>query len=254
MRASFTPVDLAGFTRDIASNFRSAMEIAGLEFVVDCTPLPQAVYVDCDMWEKIVLNFLSNAFKFTLDGRVTVSLNAKDDCAVLTVADTGAGIAESEVPHIFERFHRVDGAKGRTYEGTGIGLALVQELVKLHGGSVSVRSRPGEGSAFTVMIPLGSAHLPQDRIGSATAQISTGVLAEAFADEAASWVSQQRLAHPSAYFPAHLEATTGEHPRVLLADDNADMRDYVSRILGRQYELTAVADGRIWSTARTSRR
>jgi PAS domain S-box-containing protein len=244
VRASFRPVDLAGFTRDIASSFRSAIENVGLEFIVDCAPLPRPVYVDCDMWEKIVLNFLSNAFKFTFQGRITVTLNATEDYAVLTVADTGTGLAESEIPHIFERFHRVEGAKGRTYEGTGIGLALIQELVKLHGGSVSVRSRFGEGSAFTVTIPFGSAHLPQDRIGPAPAQLSTGVLAEALEGEALSWASRQRLAHPSDDFSAHLDATTGAHPRVLLADDNADIRDYVSRILGEQYELIAVADGR----------
>ena len=241
--ASFIPVDLASFTRDVASNFRSAMEKAGLEFIVDCPPLPQPAYVDCDAWEKIVLNFLSNAFKFTFEGRITITLNAEDDCAVLTVADTGIGIAESELPHIFERFHRVEGAKGRTYEGTGIGLALVQELLKLHGGSVSVRSVPGEGSAFAVTIPLGSAHLPPDRIASAPAPVSTA-LAEAFAGEALSWTAQQRLAYPSEEVPAELEARAGERPRVLLADDNADMRDYVSRILGLQYELIAAPDGR----------
>jgi PAS domain S-box-containing protein len=242
--ASFTPTDLANFTRYVASNFRSAMEYAGIEFIVDCAPLSQSVYVDCDMWEKIVLNFLSNAFKFTFEGRITLTLNAHDDYAVLTVTDTGIGIAESELPHIFERFHRVEGAKGRTYEGAGIGLALVQELVKLHGGSVSVRSCPGEGSTFTVMIPFGSAHLPQDRIGPVPAQSPTGALAAAFAGEALGWTSSQRLIYPSDDAPSQLEAPAGQRPRVLLAEDNADMRDYVSRILGPHYEVTTVPDGR----------
>ncbi|HSP19958.1 MAG TPA: HAMP domain-containing sensor histidine kinase, partial [Myxococcaceae bacterium] len=165
--ACYQPVDLAALTSDLASNFRSAMESAGLDFAVDCRPLPEPVYVDREMWEKIVLNLLSNAFKFTFEGRVSVRLEARGGSAVLTVADTGTGIPESELPHIFERFHRVEGAKGRTHEGTGIGLALVQELVKLHGGTIEALSRPGGGSTFSVALPFGRAHLPQDRVGSA---------------------------------------------------------------------------------------
>ena len=125
----------------------------------------EPVYVDRDMWEKIVLNLVSNAFKFTLDGRDScVAAGSEAASIVLTVADTGVGIPEGELPHVFERFHRVEGIQGRTHEGTGIGLALVQELARLHGGTVSVVSQPGAGSTFTVTMPAGSAHLPADRI------------------------------------------------------------------------------------------
>ena len=116
------------------------------------------------MWEKIVLNLLSNAFKFTFDGRITVDLRALGDRVELRVADTGVGISEADLPRMFERFHRVKHVRARTHEGTGIGLALVQELARLHGGGVTVSSQEGIGTTFTVTIRTGTSHLPADRI------------------------------------------------------------------------------------------
>ena len=161
------PVDLGAFTAELASGFRSAMDKAGLEFRVDCPPLAGHVYVDRDAWEKIVLNLLSNAFKFTLRGSVSVSLREQAGHAVLAVADTGIGIPEHELSNVFERFHRVEGARGRTQEGTGIGLSLVQQLVMLHAGNVAVESREGHGSTFRVSLPLGTLHVPPEAIGTA---------------------------------------------------------------------------------------
>src|SRR5262249_8520808 len=142
-------------------NFRSLCEKAGLRLNASCPPFPpgETAYVDRDMWEKIVLNLLSNAFKFTLQGEIQVKLEAFNGWATLTVRDTGVGIPANELPHMFERFHRIEHSGGRTQEGTGIGLALVQELVKLHCGNVSVESTAGSGSAFRVTIPLGTQHL-----------------------------------------------------------------------------------------------
>src|SRR5581483_1864540 len=136
VHAIYEPTDLAALTSDIASAFCSAMENAGLRFSVTCEPIHDAVYVDRAMWEKIVLNLLSNAFKFTFEGDVELKLHPAEHAVELVVQDTGTGIPEAELPRIFERFHRVENVRARTYEGTGIGLALVQELVKLHGGSV----------------------------------------------------------------------------------------------------------------------
>jgi len=270
VRANYKPTDLAAFTADLASSFRSATDKAGLRLVVHCPPLPQPVYVDRDMWEKVVLNLISNAFKFTLEGEIEVHLKAAPDgsTAQLTVRDTGTGIPVEEMPRLFERFHRVEGARGRTQEGTGIGLALVQELVKLHGGSISAQSELGRGSAFTVHIPFGSAHLPKERIGVAPAGASTATRAEAYVDEALGWPNfrlpfngsgpldgqgpaashkpvWQRDTLPWVETPANLDG--GEMPargRVLLADDNADMRAYVSRLLSPHFDVEAVSDGR----------
>ncbi|MCC6587982.1 MAG: PAS domain S-box protein [Bryobacterales bacterium] len=241
--ASYTPVDLAALTSDLASNFRSLMEGVGLEFVVECEPLPEPVYVDRDMWEKIVFNLLSNAFKFTLSGGVTVRLEGRGRQAVLTVADTGIGIEQSQLAHVFERFHRVEGAQGRTFEGTGIGLALIQELVKLHGGSVEARSTPGKGSEFTVRVPFGHRHLPAERIGrSPEHHVSTALRADVFVGEAQTWTpAEDRKAAAAA--GGTRESAAPSKPRILIADDNGDMRAHLLRLLGGDYDAQAVGDG-----------
>ncbi|HEY8410148.1 MAG TPA: ATP-binding protein, partial [Pyrinomonadaceae bacterium] len=247
VQASFEATDLATLTSDLASNFRSACERAGIELVVDCPDLHELTYVDPDMWEKIVLNLVSNAFKFTLSGRIEVRLHKSAEQVLLTVRDTGVGIPVEELPKVFERFHRVRVSRGRTQEGSGIGLALVRELVKLHGGTVNVESSFGEGSVFTVSLPRGKDHLPQDRINAARTMTSTALGAAPFVSEALRWLPASAAVDQSAYSVtphATQRETTGEKRcRVLLADDNADMRDYVSRLLSDRYEVDAVADG-----------
>ncbi len=240
VQALYEPVDLAALTIDLASNFRAAMEKAGLQLVVDCPPLSQPVYVDREMWAKVVLNILSNAFKFTLKGQIRVSLRETPDAAELAVIDTGIGIPAEELPRLFERFHRVENSRGRTYEGTGIGLSLMQELVKLHGGSVTVESDPGSGSAFTVRIPFGASHLPSEKVhAQETAMGETSSEAahtRAFIEEAMRWLPQETA-------PAHFPVHDHTRPRVLLVDDNTDMREYVRKLLAASYEVLAVSNG-----------
>ena len=249
-QASYEPTDLAALTRDLASTFRAAMEKAGLAYAVDCAPLHDAVHVDREMWEKIVLNLLSNAFKFTLAGRVTVALRDDGDAALLEVADTGVGVPEEELPRLFERFHRVESSEGRTHEGSGIGLALVQELVKLHGGTIDAASAPGRGTTFRVRIPFGMAHLPEDRLREPISRATALVAANAFVEEALRWLPEQdgaaelhapiaRDALPAA--DRRFAATFGA--RIVLADDNADMRTYLRDLLAPYYLVEAVADG-----------
>ncbi len=253
--AVYQPTDLATWTAELASVFRSAVEKAGLELVVDCPPLSEPVYVDREMWEKIVLNLLSNALKFTYQGSITVSLKPASEGAVqLTISDTGTGIPEEELPHIFERFHRVRGARGRTHEGTGIGLALVYELARLHGGSVGVASLVDAGTTFTVTIPTGSAHLPPDKIGTARTLGSTALGADAYIEEAMRWlpepskteVSTRTTAFPSDVF-VFRAAGNGDNgdarERILIADDNTDMREYLRRLLAEHYEVQVVDNG-----------
>src|SRR5262249_52327160 len=139
-------------------------------------------------WEKIVLNLLSNAFKFTLTGEIKVELRPAGEAVALAISDTGIGIPPEALPQIFERFHRVKGARGRSYEGSGIGLALVQELVKLHGGKVSVQSEIDRGTAFTVKLPRGKEHLPPERIGAERHLSSTGVRSQSYVEEALRWL------------------------------------------------------------------
>ncbi|MDB5962609.1 MAG: sensor histidine kinase [Massilia sp.] len=155
IEAQFTEVDLGAYTADLASNFRSACERAGLNLRVDCAGMPGPMRIDRDMWEKIVLNLLSNAFKFTFAGSIHVQLRPTLEGAELRVADTGVGIGSADLPRVFERFHRVEGQVGRSVEGSGIGLSLVRELVHLLGGQIRVRSEAGRGTEFVVTVPSG---------------------------------------------------------------------------------------------------
>ena len=230
--AVYEAVDLAAVTRDLASTFRSAIERAGLRFEVNCCPLPEPVFVDRDMWEKILLNLLSNAFKFTFAGSITVTLQWSNGEAVLEVGDTGVGIAADELPKLFERFHRIQGQRSRTHEGTGIGLALVRELVLLHGGRIEVGSTVDQGTAFTVRLPAGSRHLPQAAVAREPLQASTAVGAQPFVEEALRWTA-----------PIAAAESDGRRERILLAEDNADMREYVARLLAPTYDVDAVPDG-----------
>ena len=226
--ARYEALDLAALTRDLASSFRSAIEAEGLTFTVDCEELAEPVWVDRDMWEKIVLNLLSNALKFTFAGGITVALRAEGDRARLEVSDTGEGIAASELPRVFEPFHRIEGQRARSIEGSGIGLAVVHELVRMHGGEVTATSELGRGSTFIVRIPRGERRTEHVRDEVPLMPSSPA----AFLGEASSWARGEtsiRVPHARA--------------RILLADDNADMRAYVSGLLGTEWSVTAVADG-----------
>jgi signal transduction histidine kinase len=244
MEAVYEAVDLCTLTEELASVFRSAVETAGIRLTVHCSPLKTPVHVDRQMWEKIVFNLLSNAFKFTFEGEIKVTLSEEEENqVVLAVSDTGTGIPEDELQHLFERFHRVKGARGRSYEGSGIGLALVQELVKLHGGTVSVESELDRGSTFTVTIPAGTAHLLADRLGGARTLASTSLHSDAYVEEVLKWLPVNGQQFETLSTSAQTSDVAEQRPRVLLADDNGDMRDYVRRLLSARYEVETVADG-----------
>ncbi|MEO8905549.1 MAG: ATP-binding protein [Polyangiaceae bacterium] len=236
IEATYEPTDLAALTADLASTFRSAVERAGLALIVDCPPMPEPVFVDRAMWEKVVLNLLSNALKFTFEGSICVQLEAADTFVELRVRDTGTGIPAQEQPRLFERFHRIDGARSRSHEGSGIGLALVHELVQMHFGEIQVLSREHEGSTFSVRVPRGAAHLPAERVRSGNAHPDERPSAQAYVDEAALWSSQTDSEPPPGL-------TTGSRARILVADDNADMRAYLRRLLREHWDVEAVADG-----------
>jgi len=244
LQPGYEPVDLAALTDELASVFRSAMQRAGLSFVVDCCPLPGPAFVDRDMWEKVVLNLLSNALKFTFSGRVTVTLRADGRSAVLRVADTGTGVPTGELPRLFERFHRVQGNRARSSEGSGIGLALSKELVELHGGTITAESAIDVGTTFTVTLPLGRAHLPAEQIVPARAAATVLPAAEPFVTEALRWLPAAACLPGSADRPMRA-GPLGDRMRgrVLVADDNADMRDYLHRLLADQYLVVTTADG-----------
>ncbi|HYC42019.1 MAG TPA: EAL domain-containing protein [Noviherbaspirillum sp.] len=234
--ASFRSVDLAQYTGDLASMFRSVIEKAGIAYVVECEAMPQPVHVDTDLWEKIVLNLISNAFKFTFNGKIEVRLQWQDNGALLTVSDTGVGVPPEHLARLFERFHRVPNSRSRTFEGSGIGLALTQELVKIHGGTITAESVLNQGTTFSVFVPAGTAHLPADQVDARPPAAATAEDVRAFVEEARHWL-------PDANDPVEQRGGDIQPARILLADDNADMRNYVRRLLAQQWEVEAVADG-----------
>ena len=251
MQATFQPTDLSLLTAQLASVFRSAVERAGLKLVIDCPPLPEPVYVDRDMWEKIVLNLLSNALKATFEGQIRVSIAAENNGAVLTIHDTGTGIAEEELTNLFERFRRIEGARRRSHEGSGIGLALVHELVTMHGGTIEVRSKLNDGSEFRVHVPFGRDHLTHGTISrdSSSPLVLQGS-ATAYVQEALGWLPghDQLLKEITGSAdddrPSLDEFQSQNRPVVLLADDNTDMREYVRSLLATRFTVITADNGR----------
>ncbi|MEH0842360.1 PAS domain S-box protein [Micromonospora sp. CPCC 205711] len=220
-------VDVARLTREIAASFAPAIERAGLTFEVDCPRLPRPAYLDRTMWEKIVLNLLSNALKATLSGGIRLRVADDGGWFRLSVTDTGVGIPSDQLPRLFQRFHRVSGPTGRSAEGTGIGLALIRELVHLHDGEISASSTVGTGSTFDVRLPYGAG---ASRVASSAAPAPPVDRSAALAAETA--------------VPAGT-AVTGppDAPRILVVDDNADLRDYVTGLLAGQFRVQTAADG-----------
>lgn len=243
MEANFTPVDIVSITEDLASNFRSAIEKAGMQLTVTSEQITGPVYIDTDMWEKIMLNLLSNAFKYSEAGSINVSIKKVGLTVEVSVKDTGVGIAENEIDKIFERFHRVQNAKGRTQEGTGIGLAMVKELVKLHEGTISVKSKLGEGSEFIVSLPLGSRSTGA-RTEPSQSTTKTVAHSSTYVEEALQWIPEFK--EKSIGVEGDAEGTKKNRLKpytIMLADDNADMRKYVQRLFDSDYDVIVAVDG-----------
>ena len=240
--------DLATLTADLASSFRPTIEKAGMRLVVECDAMPGPVYLDPAMWETIVLNLMSNAFKFTFAGTIAVRLRAVAGAVELSVSDSGVGIAADQLPRLFERFHRVADARSRTHEGSGIGLALVHDLVALHGGRIEVNSAIGNGASFRVTLPMGRA-VAGGAITPSPTQADTNPAARAFLAEADGWSGDPAAAQPAGVVAdadpnAHAIAIAGQaRERILVADDNADMRDYLGRLLRPRWNVDVVGDG-----------
>ena len=227
-------VNVGQLTKDLASSFRSAIESAGIEFDVSIEDAVSPVLLDPEMWEKIVMNLISNSFKYTEAGRISVELVARDATVRLMVSDTGVGIPEEHLGRIFERFYRVNNEGGRSQEGTGIGLAMVKELVLLHKGNVSVESKAGRGSTFMVSLPVIKADQKVDPFHHNGSVRSTSE--KAFVEEALKWNS------PGA--SSAMRTSSGRSkPKVIIADDNADMREYIWRLLSNDFDLIAVNNG-----------
>lgn len=237
--ALFQPTDLAGLTQELAMNFREVIERAGLKLTFKIDGAIPEVYVNRDMWEKIVLNLLSNALKFTQKGKIEITLKARKKAVQLSVRDTGIGIAPRNLTRIFDRFVRIEPTGGRTYEGTGIGLSLVKDLVQIHKGTVKVKSKEGKGSTFTVAIRQGKDHLPPSQLLETRRDVSSSHR-QSYVDEAAGWLPESTTAGKKN------KSTTGANQKfsVMVVDDNADMREYVAGVLSPTYHVIPLENGR----------
>ncbi|POY37325.1 hypothetical protein C3K47_06045 [Solitalea longa] len=236
-KANFVQTDIAAFTENLASNFRSIIENGGLQFKILIEDGIKNVLIDKQMWEKVVFNLLSNAFKFTLHGTITINLYTKKKKLVLEVKDTGVGIPEKELPFMFERFHRVEHTQGRTYEGTGIGLSLIKELIKLHDGTISVKSKFGHGSIFTVSIPIVKGHLATEHLSEFDQNID-----ETFADQFLNEINS--IINQSDNDPVLTFQTSNQAPTILVVDDNADMRRHLQFLLRKDFNVVMASNGK----------
>jgi len=234
-QANFELEDIVEMTRELASNFISILEKAGLDFEIEATSFIQPVYIDKEMWEKIVFNLLSNAFKYTLKGKITLKIYSDNHHAVLEVSDTGIGIGKKELPKIFERFHRSQNAiMGRSFEGTGIGLSLVKEMVNLHGGTIDLTSTEGKGSTFTVKIPFGKKHIKEENIRK-NVLFDNELVRQSFIEDGNSLLLPNTSANNN--------AIDKDRATVLVVDDNADMRQYLVNLINTKYNVITAVNG-----------
>jgi PAS domain S-box-containing protein len=239
MEAVFQPTDIARLTEDIASNFRSLIESAGLKYVVKCKDSGEPVYVSRDLWEKIVSNLISNAFKFTFEGKIEVVIRSNKKHIQLHVRDSGIGISKADTTKIFERFTRIENVKSRSYAGTGIGLTLVRELVHLHGGNIKVKSAPGVGATFVVIIPRGKSHLPAKQIYEFREGYEADSYVTSFVEEAHGWAgaSDQSSHNKQVWTPKAVGKT------ILIVDDHVDMLAYLLELFAGHYEVVLAENG-----------
>ncbi|RIB30861.1 hypothetical protein C2G38_2237965 [Gigaspora rosea] len=245
LKAHYRETNIAKFTLELASDFKGMAKTLNLNYNIDIPnpdefglALGDKIYLDHDLYETIVFNLCSNAFKHTWKGQITVRLyldciNEKKNMVVLEVSDTGVGISESALPNIFQRFYRVESQGSRSHEGTGIGLALVKELITLHGGDITVTSVVNQGTTFKCWFPIGCEHLLIDQIQSFR------------------WMKDNKSETQDSSNNKELDNMnidadeTTEHDRkykVLIVDDNNDMRDYLAELLN-EFDVYRACDG-----------
>ena len=242
LRAAHTP-EINRVVAEVAAQFETAAADRGVALRVSRSPIAAKadLYVDREKFERLLVNLVSNALKFTKKGHIEIATDLRDGAFLLTVSDTGIGIKEDQLPHIFDRFRQADGSESREYAGTGIGLSLVKEIAELHGGQVTVTSQHGEGTTFHVSLPLGRSHLdpasivdPSEVSEPVTARIAMAVVDEGSSDRVGAAAANRDA-------EATFDAT---RPTLLYAEDNPDLRRHVKDLLRRSYNVFLAADGR----------
>jgi adenylate cyclase len=240
MQPHFRPVEIEDFLSQIVESFRPYCERKGLQLQASLTT-PVTVYLDTEKFDKVIYNLLSNAMKFTpKGGRIEVGLEQQDDRCQVHVKDSGIGIREDQLPYLFERFRQAEGSASRSYEGSGLGLALVKRLVELHGGQVQVESVYGTGSTFKVDLPLGKEHLPANCV----TEVKAGVEISRAVVELGDLEARVGEGEAGSEIVPDLETEASDRPLILVVDDNSDLRDYLAQILRNAgYRICAARQG-----------
>lgn len=221
--------DIIGFSKDICHSFSDIAEKKRIQFSISSNIDQLEIYFDRDKIEKIFFNLLSNAFKYTHDeGTVTVNLvydgpseNQTDGTLAIEVKDTGIGIPEDKHGKIFERFFQTDVPDSMVNQGTGIGLAITKEFVKLHNGIITVKSEPDKGTCFTVLLPAQKIYHPATK--AATTPISTDDIESILVEE---------------------HQKSSKKKTILIVEDNEDLRFYLKDNLKGQYHVEEAAHGK----------
>ncbi|MHC5765202.1 MAG: response regulator [Nostoc sp.] len=247
MQPNFHPCDLVEFVSQIVESFRPYCEKKKLHLVTQLDEC-STVYLDMEKFDKVVYNLLSNAMKFTPEGgTISVRLKSERDRCILQVQDTGIGIVKEQIPHLFERFRQAEGSANRSYEGSGLGLALVKELVELHGGQVTVESVYGKGTTFSLWLVTGNAHLPAQQVLETPTELNTSRASVELADlelvESTTDNIEDITINLSSSVDTKDSALKTQHS-ILVVDDNPDLRTYVSEIFRRNgYHVQTARNG-----------
>jgi signal transduction histidine kinase/class 3 adenylate cyclase len=241
MRLHCSPCDLVDCVRQIVHCFGPYCQKKGIQLQLQSQPCPH-LYLDLERVDKIIYNLLSNAVKFTpAHGAITVRLFPYKGGCCLQIRDTGIGIRADQLPYLFERFRQAEGSTNRTYEGTGIGLALVKQLVELHGGQVAVQSTYGQGSCFSVWLPGGTAHLSADAVTDAPKTLQLNRAAIELADIQ---TDGQEATDLDWQIPALSADAATAATRILVVEDHPDLRTYIAAIVRQQgYEVLIAKNG-----------
>ncbi len=246
MQSSFRPCDPQQFISQIVEAFRPYCQKKQLSLTASVAPC-QPLYLDAEKFDKVLYNLLSNAIKFTeAGGQIQLSLKAEASNCLIQVSDSGIGIRADQIPYLFDRFRQADGSASRSYEGSGLGLALVKELVELHGGKVQVESTYGSGTCFTIRLPWGKAHLPTQQVLDLPVELEQSRAAVELADIETDLQAQpaELLATAAGRSTALATAVITTSAKLLVVDDNPDMRGYVSGILRQAgYEIWTARQG-----------
>ncbi|RIB21376.1 hypothetical protein C2G38_1106412 [Gigaspora rosea] len=272
LKVQYRETNIAKLTQELASNFNNMASKLNLNYIIDIPnpndfnqALKNKVYLDHELYETIIYNLCSNAFKHTWSGNIKVRLyidhENERDIVILEVSDTGIGIAEADLKNLFQRFYRVESQQSRSYEGTGIGLSLVKELITIHGGNITVTSKIGKGTTFKCQFPTGFEHLPINQVclneddDTLNNDHQLNLNQQLYLEDL-QWDQNNELTIreceskdiinmdiDETFFSTNVFHKTTKNT-VLIVDDNIDMRNYIEGLLKKEFNVYRACDGR----------